>query len=79
MNFILSDYSQIELRVLAHLSQDSEMIKILNEENSDIHSETAARIFNQPLNDVNSEMRRKAKEVNFGLIYGMEAFGLSKS
>ena len=55
------------------------MIKILNEENSDIHSETAARIFNQPLNDVNSEMRRKAKEVNFGLIYGMEAFGLSKS
>ena len=79
MNFILSDYSQIELRVLAHLSQDSEMIKILNEENSDIHSETAARIFNQPLNDINSEMRRKAKEVNFGLIYGMEAFGLSKS
>jgi len=79
MNFILSDYSQIELRVLAHLSQDSEMIKILNVENSDIHSETAARIFNQPLNEVNSEMRRKAKEVNFGLIYGMESFGLSKS
>lgn len=79
MNFILSDYSQIELRVLAHLSQDSEMIKILNEKNSDIHSETAARIFNQPLNEVNSEMRRKAKEVNFGLIYGMESFGLSKS
>ena len=79
MNFILSDYSQIELRVLAHLSQDSEMIKILKEENSDIHSETAARIFNQPVSDVNSEMRRKAKEVNFGLIYGMEAFGLSKS
>ena len=79
MNFILSDYSQIELRVLAHLSQDSEMIKILNEKNSDIHSETAARIFNQPVNEVNFEMRRKAKEVNFGLIYGMESFGLSKS
>tara|TARA_Y100001970_G_scaffold287230_1_gene411391 strand:- start:4248 stop:6746 length:2499 start_codon:yes stop_codon:yes gene_type:complete len=77
--FILSDYSQIELRVLAHLSQDSEMIKILKKEDADIHSETAARIFNQPISEVNSEMRRKAKEVNFGLIYGMEAFGLSKS
>ena len=79
MNFVLSDYSQIELRVLAHLSQDSEMVKILKQENSDIHSETAARIFDQPISDVNAEMRRKAKEVNFGLIYGMEAFGLSKS
>ncbi len=79
MKFILSDYSQIELRVLAHLSQDSEMIKILNDENADIHSETAARIFNEPIDNVNSEMRRKAKEVNFGLIYGMEAFGLAKS
>ena len=79
MKFILSDYSQIELRVLAHLSQDSEMIKILNDESADIHSETAARIFNESIDNVNSEMRRKAKEVNFGLIYGMEAFGLSKS
>ena len=79
MKFILSDYSQIELRVLAHLSQDSEMIKILNDESADIHSETAARIFNEPIDNVNSEMRRKAKEVNFGLIYGMEAFGLAKS
>ena len=79
MKFILSDYSQIELRVLAHLSQDSEMIKILKDERADIHSETAARIFNKSIDDVNSEMRRKAKEVNFGLIYGMEAFGLSKS
>ena len=79
MKFILSDYSQIELRVLAHLSQDSEMITILNDESADIHSETAARIFNEPIDNVNSEMRRKAKEVNFGLIYGMEAFGLAKS
>ena len=79
MKFILSDYSQIELRVLAHLSQDSEMIKILKDESADIHSETAARIFNESIDNVNSEMRRKAKEVNFGLIYGMEAFGLSKS
>ena len=79
MKFILSDYSQIELRVLAHLSQDSEMIAILNNESADIHSETAARIFNESIDNVNPEMRRKAKEVNFGLIYGMEAFGLSKS
>ena len=79
MKFILSDYSQIELRVLAHLSQDSEMIDILKKESADIHAETAARIFNEPIDNVNSEMRRKAKEVNFGLIYGMEAFGLSKS
>ena len=68
MKFILSDYSQIELRVLAHLSQDSEMIKILKDESADIHSETAARIFNESIDNVNSEMRRKAKEVNFGLI-----------
>ena len=79
MKFILSDYSQIELRVLAHLSQDSEMIAILKNESADIHSETAARIFNESIDNVNPEMRRKAKEVNFGLIYGMEAFGLSKS
>ena len=78
-SFIIADYSQIELRVLAHLSQDSSMIEILKNKKSDIHSETASRIFNVPIGDVTSDMRRKAKEVNFGLIYGMEAFGLSKS
>ena len=78
-SFIIADYSQIELRVLAHLSQDSTMIEILKNKKSDIHSETASRIFNVPIGDVTSDMRRKAKEVNFGLIYGMEAFGLSKS
>ena len=78
-SFIIADYSQIELRVLAHLSQDSAMIEILKNKKSDIHSETASRIFNVPIGDVTSDMRRKAKEVNFGLIYGMEAFGLSKS
>ena len=55
------------------------MVSILKDKDSDIHSETAARIFNTKLSDVSSDMRRKAKEVNFGLIYGMEAFGLSKS
>ncbi len=78
-SFIIADYSQIELRVLAHLSQDSTMIEILKNKKSDIHSETASRIFNVSIGDVTSDMRRKAKEVNFGLIYGMEAFGLSKS
>ena len=77
--FVISDYSQIELRVLAHLSKDSDMISILKDKDSDIHSETAAKIFNTKLSDVSSDMRRKAKEVNFGLIYGMEAYGLSKS
>ena len=55
------------------------MIEILKNKKSDIHSETASRIFNVAIGDVTSDMRRKAKEVNFGLIYGMEAFGLSKS
>ena len=77
--FIIADYSQIELRVLAHLSEDSSMIEILKNKKSDIHTETASRIFDTPVDDVTSDMRRKAKEVNFGLIYGMEAFGLSKS
>ena len=76
---IISDYSQIELRVLAHLSSDKNMIEILSSFDSDIHTETASRIFHVGLNSVTKEMRRKAKEVNFGLIYGMEAFGLSKS
>lgn len=77
--FVISDYSQIELRVLAHLSKDSDMTSILKDKDSDIHSETASRIFDTKLSEVTSDMRRKAKEVNFGLIYGMEAFGLSKS
>ena len=77
--FIISDYSQIELRVLAHLSTDKNMIEILSSIDSDIHTETASRIFNVSLASVTKDMRRKAKEVNFGLIYGMESFGLSKS
>ena len=78
-SFIIADYSQIELRVLAHLSKDKNMISMLKNRDADIHSETAARIFNMDIDSVSKDMRRKAKEVNFGLIYGMESFGLSKS
>ena len=78
-SFIIADYSQIELRVLAHLSKDENMISMLKNRDTDIHSETAARIFNIDVDSVSKDMRRKAKEVNFGLIYGMESFGLSKS
>ena len=77
--FIISDYSQIELRVLAHLSSDTNMINILKSQDADIHTETASRIFDVKIESVTKDMRRKAKEVNFCLIYGMEAFGLSKS
>ena len=77
--FIISDYSQIELRVLAHLSSDTNMINILKSQDADIHTETASRIFDVKIESVTKDIRRKAKEVNFGLIYGMEAFGLSKS
>ena len=77
--FIISDYSQIELRVLAHLSSDTNMINILKSQDADIHTETASRIFDVKIESVTKDMRRKAKEVSFGLIYGMEAFGLSKS
>ncbi len=77
--FIIADYSQIELRVLAHLSNDKSMIDMLQNRESDIHSETASKIFQTNIESVTKDMRRKAKEVNFGLIYGMESFGLSKS
>ncbi len=78
-SFILADYSQIELRVLAHMSKDTSMKKILSEREKDIHLETASRIFNLSLDNVTYEMRRKAKEINFGLLYGMESYGLSKN
>ena len=78
-SFVLADYSQIELRVLAHMSKDSSMKKILSEREKDIHIETASRIFNVNLDEVSYEMRRKAKEINFGLLYGMESYGLAKN
>jgi DNA polymerase-1 len=76
-NIILSaDYSQIELRIMAHLAHDENMIKAF-ERKRDIHRETAARIFRVKPEKVDANMRRKAKEVNFGIIYGIQAFGLS--
>jgi len=77
--FVMADYSQIELRVLAHMSQDTSMQQILSDKTKDIHIETASRIFEINDQDVSYEMRRKAKEINFGLLYGMEAFGLAKN
>ena len=77
-NFIVSaDYSQIELRILAHLSKDPELIAAF-ERDSDVHSHTASLIFGVKETDVTPEMRANAKTVNFGIIYGISAFGLSK-
>ncbi len=75
--FVSSDYSQIELRIMAHLSGDENMIEAFNK-GQDIHSATASKIFKIPLNDVDSDMRRKAKTANFGIIYGITPFGLSE-
>lgn len=72
-----ADYSQIELRVLAALSDDKNMIEAFNS-STDIHAVTASKVFNIPLNDVSSEMRSKAKAVNFGIVYGIGAFSLAK-
>lgn len=75
--YILSaDYSQIELRILASLSEDENMIKAF-ERKHDIHTETASKVFNVKMDKVDANMRRKAKEVNFGIIYGMHAYGLA--
>ncbi|KXK46401.1 MAG: DNA polymerase I [Chlorobi bacterium OLB5] len=77
-NIILSaDYSQIELRIMAHLSGDVNMIKAF-ERKHDIHRETASKIFKVKPDAVDQNMRRKAKEVNFGIIYGIQAFGLAQ-
>jgi DNA polymerase-1 len=75
--FLSADYSQIELRIMAALSQDEEMLKAFNEE-KDIHSITASKIYKVPVEEVDSDMRRKAKTANFGIIYGISAFGLSQ-
>jgi DNA polymerase-1 len=76
-SYLSADYSQIELRLLAHLSDDPKLLKAF-EEGEDIHSYTASLIFNVPLKEVTSELRYKAKAVNFGILYGQQAFGLSK-
>ena len=74
--FLVADYSQIELRVLAHMSRDPGLVDAFATE-ADIHTATASRVFSVPLDQVTSEMRRRAKTINFGLLYGMEAFGLA--
>ncbi|MGB1298262.1 MAG: DNA polymerase, partial [Psychrobium sp.] len=71
------DYSQIELRIMAHLSQDEGLLKAFAND-LDIHRATASEVFNTPFDEVSDDQRRSAKAVNFGLIYGMSAFGLSK-
>jgi DNA polymerase-1 len=76
-SFISADYSQIELRILAHLSQDENLIAAFNQ-NEDIHKSTAALVFNVPKEAVTKEMRDMAKAVNFGILYGQQAFGLSQ-
>ena len=73
-----ADYSQIELRIMAHLSRDKNMLEAFNN-NEDIHASTAAKIFDVQLKDVTKEMRSKAKSANFGIIYGISAFGLSQN
>ncbi|GGF08702.1 DNA polymerase I [Flavobacterium limi] len=73
---ISADYSQIELRIIAALSGEENMIKAF-QDGEDIHKATAAKVFNVPLNDVSREQRSNAKTVNFGIIYGVSAFGLS--
>lgn len=75
--FLSADYSQIELRIMAALSKDEEMLKAFREE-KDIHSITAAKIYKIPEEQVDADMRRKAKTANFGIIYGISAFGLSQ-
>ncbi|MBN8046230.1 DNA polymerase I [Paraclostridium bifermentans] len=73
-----ADYSQIELRVLAHMSQDEHMIDAFNH-NVDIHTKTASQVFGIDINDVTSEQRSAAKAVNFGIVYGISDFGLAKN
>jgi len=74
--FLSADYSQIELRIMAALSKDEQMMEAFRN-NQDIHSITASKIYKIPLEEVTSDMRRKAKTANFGIIYGISAFGLS--
>ncbi len=75
--FFSADYSQIELRIMAHLSGDENMIEAFNT-GHDIHAATAARIFKKPINEITSDERRKAKTANFGIIYGITTFGLAE-
>ena len=75
--FISADYSQIELRVMAHMSKDAGLLEAFLE-GEDVHSKTASEVFDVGIKDVTSDLRRNAKAINFGLIYGISAFGLGK-
>ena len=75
--FLSADYSQIELRLLAHMSQDEHLLQAFRS-GQDIHAATAARIFKQPIDTISKDQRRKAKTANFGIIYGISAFGLAQ-
>ena len=72
-----ADYSQIELRIMAHLSQDENLLDSFNK-NQDVHSRTASQVFEVEIDEVSKDQRRAAKAINFGLMYGMSAFGLAK-
>lgn len=76
--FLAVDYSQIELRLLAHLSGDEHLVRAFNE-GEDFHAETAARVFGVPVSEVAPDLRSRAKAVNFGIVYGQQAYGLSQS
>ena len=75
--FFSADYSQVELRLMAHLSNDQELINAFNH-GIDVHTATASKIYHVPLEEVTSEMRRRAKTANFGIIYGISAWGLAE-
>jgi DNA polymerase-1 len=75
--FISADYSQIELRVMAHMSKDAGLLEAFRE-GEDVHSKTASEVFDVSIKEVTSDLRRNAKAINFGLIYGISAFGLGK-
>jgi len=75
--FFSADYSQIELRIMAHLSQDDNLVEAFLE-GHDIHAATAAKIYHKPIQDVTADERRSAKTANFGIIYGISAFGLAE-
>ena len=76
--FLAVDYSQIELRLLAHLSGDEHLVRAFNE-GEDFHAETTARVFGVPVSEVTPDLRSRAKAVNFGIVYGQQAYGLSQS
>ena len=75
--FVSADYSQIELRVMAHMSKDKGLLTAF-QDGEDVHSKTASEVFNVDIDAVTTDLRRNAKAINFGLIYGISAFGLGK-